>query len=77
MTACDCNHHDSIDFVARQGQAGNGQGMKKNAQLTVRITSDLLDKLKALAKAEDRSLAYVVERILRQHFEKPEGKRRQ
>jgi predicted transcriptional regulator len=43
--------------------------VKKDAQITVRIGSDLREKLEALAKAEDRSIAYVVERILRAHFE--------
>lgn len=52
-----------------------GQGMaKKDSQITVRIGSDLKDKLETLAKEQDRSLAYVVERILRQHFEKAKGK---
>ena len=43
-------------------------GMKKDSQITVRIGSDLKAQLEQLAKAEDRSLAYVVERILREHF---------
>jgi predicted transcriptional regulator len=47
---------------------------KKDSQITVRIGSDLKDKLETLAKEQDRSLAYVVERILRQHFEKAKGK---
>ena len=45
--------------------------MKKDSQITVRIGSDLKANLERLAKAEDRSVAYVVERILRAHFEKP------
>jgi predicted transcriptional regulator len=45
--------------------------VKKDSQITVRIGSDLKAKLDELAKSEDRSLAYVVERILRAHFEKP------
>jgi predicted transcriptional regulator len=49
---------------------------KKDSQITVRIGSDLKTKLEVLAKQEDRSLAYVVERILRQHFEAQESKRR-
>jgi predicted DNA-binding protein len=35
----------------------------------VRIPAELKARLEELAKAEDRSLAYVVERILRAHFE--------
>jgi predicted DNA-binding protein len=42
---------------------------KRDAQITVRISAELLDRLKGVAKAEDRSLAYVVERILREHFD--------
>jgi hypothetical protein len=76
LTAIDYNHHDSIDCLARQVHAGNSLDMKKDSQLTVRLSSELLAKLKALAKSEDRSLAYVVERILREHFEAPPGKRK-
>jgi predicted transcriptional regulator len=42
----------------------------KTAQITIRVTSDLKDALQRAAKAEDRSVAYVVERILRSHFER-------
>jgi predicted transcriptional regulator len=49
-------------------------GMKKDSQITVRISSDLKAALEALAKQEDRSLAYVVERILRKHFEVKKSK---
>jgi predicted DNA-binding protein len=42
---------------------------KRDAQITVRIPAELKARLEELAKAEDRSLAYVVERILRAHFE--------
>jgi predicted transcriptional regulator len=42
----------------------------KTAQITIRVASDLKDALQRAAKAEDRSVAYVVERILRSHFER-------
>jgi predicted transcriptional regulator len=43
---------------------------KKDAQITVRISSDLKAKLEAQAKSEERSLAFIVERILREYFYK-------
>jgi predicted transcriptional regulator len=44
--------------------------MAKTAQITVRVSADLKVALERTAKAEDRSVAYVVERILRAHFER-------
>jgi predicted transcriptional regulator len=43
--------------------------MKKDAQLTIRIRSNLKAELERLARAEDRSVAYIAERILRAHVE--------
>jgi predicted transcriptional regulator len=42
----------------------------KTAQITIRVTSDLKDALQRAAKAEERSVAYIIERILRAHFER-------
>jgi hypothetical protein len=42
---------------------------KKDAQLSIRISSDLLDQVRADAAAQERSIAYVVERIIRAHYE--------
>jgi predicted transcriptional regulator len=42
----------------------------KTAQITIRVASDLKDQLQHAAKAEDRSVAYMIERILRAHFER-------
>ena len=36
----------------------------------MRVTSDLKDQLQRAATAEDRSVAYIIERILRAHFER-------
>jgi hypothetical protein len=47
---------------------------KKDSQITVRIGSDLKEALEAQAKSEDRSLAYIVERILREYFRKKDRK---
>jgi predicted transcriptional regulator len=43
--------------------------MRKDAQLTIRIRSGLKAELERLARAEDRSVAYIAERILRAHVE--------
>jgi len=47
-----------------------GLAVAKTAQITIRVTSDLKDQLQRAATAEDRSVAYIIERILRAHFER-------
>ena len=47
-----------------------GLAVAKTAQITIRVTSDLKDQLQRAATAEDRSVAYIIERILRTHFER-------
>jgi predicted transcriptional regulator len=44
--------------------------MPKDAQLTLRVPAELKAELERLAKAEDRSLAYVVLRLLREGLER-------
>ena len=44
--------------------------MVKDANLTLRVPADLKAELEKLAKAEDRSLAYVVLRLLRDGLER-------
>jgi len=45
-------------------------GMAKEANLNVRISADLKAKLQASAKEQERSVAWVVERIIRAHYER-------
>jgi predicted transcriptional regulator len=47
-----------------------GLAVAKTAQITIRVTSDLKDQLQRAATAEDRSVAYIIERILRAQFER-------
>jgi predicted transcriptional regulator len=39
-------------------------------QITIHVASDLKDVLQRAAKGEDRNVAYIIERILRAHFER-------
>lgn len=48
-------------------QACYGLGMKKPANLMVRIDPTVKVEIMALAKDDDRSLARYIERVLRQH----------
>lgn len=53
--------------------------MKRDAQFTLRLPSELLATLRDLARAEDRSVSYYIERVLRQHVDqtiKASGKKR-
>jgi hypothetical protein len=68
---CIALHMTSLNALCVECNRATSRAMKRDAQITVRIPSALKAKLVAEAKAEDRSLAYVVERILREHFEKP------
>lgn len=40
--------------------------MTKDASLTLRLSAELKEKLGQVAKAEERSVSYVAERILRE-----------
>ncbi len=42
--------------------------MSKDQRLSMRISDELHDHLKAAAKEQDRSIAYVAERVLMTHF---------
>lgn len=43
--------------------------MRKNTQITVRVTDELRDKLKQLATDDDRPLASYITRLLQQHVD--------
>ena len=43
--------------------------MAKEARFDMRMPADLVDIIKKLAAADDRSVAKYVERVLRQHVE--------
>ena len=50
--------------------------MAKDERVTARISAELKTALGRLAKADDRSLAGYVERVLREHVAKAKGKRK-
>jgi predicted transcriptional regulator len=63
-------HCTALRYSDRATARLQGLAVAKTAQITIRVTSDLKDQLQRAAKAEDRSVAYVIERILRAHFER-------
>ena len=48
----------------------NLEAMAKSEQLTLRLAPDVKAALQRIASAEDRSLSYIVDRILREYLER-------
>lgn len=44
--------------------------MSKEVQIAVRVEKDIYDKIAEIAEKEDRSVAYIVRRIIAEYLEK-------
>lgn len=48
--------------------------MKKSEFIAIRTTEEIKNKLDQIAKEEDRSLSYIVNRIIENYFNKTENR---